>query len=75
MSEPMVLPMVATTTTIQKFHGRLVSGSIWVGSDDEEARERQDELRRQRDHGRLDGHRHHHAEVADRAVQPLRATG
>ena len=29
----MVLPRVATTTTIQKFHGWLVKRSIWVGSD------------------------------------------
>ena len=33
MSEPSVLPMVATTTTIQKFQGCPVSGSIWVGSE------------------------------------------
>ena len=33
MSDPSVFPMVATTTTIQKFQGWPVSGSIWVGSD------------------------------------------
>ena len=33
MSEPSVFPMVATTTTIQKFHGWPVSGSIWLGSE------------------------------------------
>ena len=31
-------------------------------------RVRQDQLRRQRDHGRFDGHREHHPEVADRSV-------
>src|SRR6476659_3623285 len=33
MSDPSVFPMVATTTTIQKFHGCPVIGSIWLGSD------------------------------------------
>ena len=36
-----------------------------------ETGERQDELRRQRDHGRLDGHGDHDTDVPDRAVQVL----
>ena len=38
MSEPSVLPIVATTTVIQKFHGWPVIGSIWRRVRDEEAR-------------------------------------
>ena len=33
MSDPSVFPMVAAMTTIQKFQGWPVSGSIWLGSD------------------------------------------
>ena len=33
MSEPSVLPRVATITTIQKSHGPCVSGSSWLGSE------------------------------------------
>ena len=28
-----MFPIVAKTTTIQKFHGEPVSGSIWLGSE------------------------------------------
>jgi hypothetical protein len=37
----------------------------------EEAGEREDQLGRERDHRRLDGHRDHHPDVADGAVQAL----
>ncbi len=33
ISEPIVFPIVATTTAIQKFHGWPVIGSIAVGSE------------------------------------------
>ena len=38
---------------------------------DEEARVREDQLRRQRHHGRLDRHREHDPDVADGAVEPV----
>jgi len=33
MSEPIVFPIVATTTTIQKLQGPPVIGSSWAGSE------------------------------------------
>ncbi len=66
-----MLPTVAATTTIQKFQGPLVSGSIWLVS----------EIRKPA-YGRissdgsgtiadLDRHRDQHAEIADGAVQAI----
>ena len=63
--------MVATTTTIQKFQGCPVSGSSWLGSETRNPAYGQDQLRRERDHRRLDRHRDHDAEVADGAVQAV----
>ena len=69
MSEPSVLPIVAKITTIQKFHGAPVSGSIWRRVRDEEPGVREDQLGGERDHRRLDRHRDHDAEVPEGAVQ------
>ena len=69
MHDPIVLPIVATTTTIQNDQGPPRQRLDLARVGDQEAGVREDQLGRQRHHRQFDRHGGHHAEVADGPVQ------